>query len=380
MQPSKKILLLPLALLLVHACDRSRLNLDIAIVPREVMNFADVNSSRDDYNSAGPTVYFAGDGFTLVFSTNRDSNGADFDLVSYQCVVNFDQMNISFDIWPDPQDYPIIDNINSMYNEWGPYLTDELVEYYYEDEVLPDTGRFFFSSDRKGNQDIYYCYYSPGGATIPGNQAVSVSSLNTEFEEGYLCLHQEMPTIKEAAANQEMAADQEATANQEMAVKQEMTVKQAAASNTETCYFTSDREGTFDIYRATGEANRKIETSGALQITKMDHLSSTADDKCPYIVNNMMVFTSDREGGQGGFDLWYSLYTDGTWSAPENFGPEINSEYDEYRPVIIPIQPDIFLNDMLIFSSNRPGGKGGFDLYYTGLNKRTGTSFTMQGK
>jgi len=55
---------------------------------------------------------------------------------------------------------------------------------------------------------------------------------------------------------------------------------------------------------------------------------------------------------------------------PANFGPAIKTAYDEFRPIIIPTQPDLFLNDMLIFSSNRPGGKGGFDLYYTGMDKR----------
>jgi len=367
MHTSGKILLLSLALSLATSCDQYRLNLDIAIVPREVTNFTDVNSTHDDFNSAGP-FYAAGDAFNLVFSTNRNSNGADFDFDNYMCYINYDQVNISFEIWPDPWNYPLLDTINSMYNEWGPYLTDELLEYYYQDEALSDTGRFFFSSDREGNQDIYYCYYSPGGTLIPGQAPASVSSLNTEFEEGYLCLHPEAPTDKEMQAYQEATAYQETTANQEILIKQ------AAAPNTETCYFTSNRDGTFDIFKATGEANRRIETSGVLQITKVDLLSSSADDKCPYIVNNMMVFTSDRAGGQGGFDLWYSIYTDGNWSAPENFGPGINTEYDEYRPVIIPLEPGLFLNDMLIFSSNRPGGTGGFDLYYTGLNKRGETN------
>jgi hypothetical protein len=27
-----------------------------------------------------------------------------------------------------------------------------------------------------------------------------------------------------------------------------------------------------------------------------------------------------------------------------------------------------FTNTFLMFSSNRPGGKGGFDLYFTGIN------------
>jgi hypothetical protein len=255
-----------------------------------------------------------------------------------------------------------------MYNEWGPFLTEELLEYYYQDEALSDTGRFFFSSDREGNQDIYYCYYSPGGTLITGQEPVSVSGLNTEYEEGYLCLHTNASTSQEATLNRV------ASSNRETATYQETAIKQAAAPNTETCYFTSNRDGTFDIFKATGEADKRIETSGALQIIKMEHLSSTADDKCPYIVNNMMVFTSDRAGGQGGFDLWYSIYTDGNWSVPENFGPGINTEYDEYRPVIIPLEPGLFLNDMLIFSSNRPGGRGGFDLYFVGMNKRGETN------
>lgn len=354
MHTSGKILLLPLALLLVQACERSRLNLDIAIVPREVTNFTEVNSSHDDYNSAGPPVYFAGDGFTLVFSTNRNSNGADFDLVSYQCYVDYNQVNISYDIWPEPANYPVIESMNSTYNEWGPYLTFGNMQYDTHRGPVPDTARLFFSSDREGNQDIYYSYYSRDGELFPDELPGSVSGLNTEFEEGYLCLHQETIPNREATTNRE------------------------TPTNPETCYFSSDRDGTFDIYRATGEANRRIETSDTLQVTKVEILSGNADDKCPYIVNDMMVFTSNREGGYGGFDLWYSVYTDGTWSAPENFGPGINTKYNEYRPVIIPLWPEIFLNDMLIFSSDRPGGLGGYDLYYVGMNKRTGTSFAMR--
>ncbi len=366
MQTLNYIFLFFLALLGMQSCDESRLNLDIAIVPREVTNFTEVNSSYDDYNSAGP-LYFAGDAFSLVFSTNRNSNGADFDLISYQCYINYDQVNISFDIWPDSWEYPLVDSMNSTHNEWGPYLTFDILgshtpDYDPEWETLHDTSRFFFSSDRDGNQDIYYCYYSPGGAIIPGQWPVSLSSLNTEFEEGYLCLHQETATSQEAATGQEAAT------------KQESAAKLVYSSNRETCYFTSDRNGNFDIYSAAWEGNRRIETSGTLEVGRVDVLSSAADDKCPYIVNDMMVFTSDREGGQGGFDLWYSVYSNGTWSAPENFGPGINTEYDEYRPVIIPLQPDLFVNDMLIFSSNRPGGRGGFDLYYVGMDKRGTTA------
>ena len=50
---------------------------------------------------------------------------------------------------------------------------------------------------------------------------------------------------------------------------------------------------------------------------------------------------------------------------PINLGPRINSSSDEYRPVIG--FSESYTNYYLIFSSNRSGGKGGFDLYFTGI-------------
>jgi hypothetical protein len=117
------------------------------------------------------------------------------------------------------------------------------------------------------------------------------------------------------------------------------------------------------------DAGKPVEQSPGLTVDKIAQLSSGADDKCPYINGNMMVFTSDREGGFGGFDLWFSFYDGGGWSAPENFGATINSEYDEYRPVVVSTVENGFLTDMMIFSSDRPGGKGLFDLYYVGITR-----------
>lgn len=84
----------------------------------------------------------------------------------------------------------------------------------------------------------------------------------------------------------------------------------------------------------------------------------------------VMVFASDHEGGFGGFDLWYSVYNGQNWLTPVNMGGDINTEYDEYRLVVVSTEGQGFLNDLMIFSSNRPGGKGGFDLYYAGIPHR----------
>jgi hypothetical protein len=80
-----------------------------------------------------------------------------------------------------------------------------------------------------------------------------------------------------------------------------------------------------------------------------------------------MVFVSNRSGGFGGYDLWYSKLISGVWSEPQNFGSTINTESDEYRPIIVKYKE--IKNDLMIFSSNRSGGFGGFDLYYVGIHE-----------
>ena len=48
------------------------------------------------------------------------------------------------------------------------------------------------------------------------------------------------------------------------------------------------------------------------------------------------------------------------------WGRNINTSSNEYSPVI-GFHPD-FTNKYMIFSSDRPGGKGGYDLYFTGVD------------
>ena len=95
-------------------------------------------------------------------------------------------------------------------------------------------------------------------------------------------------------------------------------------------------------------------------------LSSSSDDKCPFIFENKMVFASNRGGGFGGYDLYYSNYENGEWSEPINFGEKVNTEFDEYRPILID-EGVSWTQTMMVFSSNRTGGMGGFDLYFAGI-------------
>jgi len=140
-------------------------------------------------------------------------------------------------------------------------------------------------------------------------------------------------------------------------------------------YFCSDREkGVFNIFHAAMDSSLQGITSLlshtlSPEITADPILSSDQEDKCPFIFENIMVFTSNRTGGYGGYDLYYSKFEEGQWSAPVNFGEGFNSEYDEYRPILFDEGVDLNRN-MMVFSSNKPGGQGGFDLYFVGVLKQ----------
>ncbi len=69
-----------------------------------------------------------------------------------------------------------------------------------------------------------------------------------------------------------------------------------------------------------------------------------------------IIFTSNRPGGKGGMDLWLSYkLQDGSWSEPQNLN--INTSYDEESPFLS------YDGQTLYFSSDRPGGYGGYDIY-----------------
>ncbi|MCE2846366.1 MAG: hypothetical protein LW707_04935 [Sphingobacteriales bacterium] len=79
----------------------------------------------------------------------------------------------------------------------------------------------------------------------------------------------------------------------------------------------------------------------------------------------VLFYSSNRPGGLGGTDLYKARMNQGRFSAPESLGNSINTEHDEWTPFY-----DAF-TDTLYFSSERPGGVGGLDLYSIQLSKAT---------
>jgi len=89
-----------------------------------------------------------------------------------------------------------------------------------------------------------------------------------------------------------------------------------------------------------------------------DNINSEFWDSQPFIYDNrVLFFVSNRPGGKGGRDIWYSVLDDsGKWRDAKNL-EKLNSTNDEIAP---------FVNDgILYFSSNQNNSFGGYDIYHS---------------
>lgn len=70
-----------------------------------------------------------------------------------------------------------------------------------------------------------------------------------------------------------------------------------------------------------------------------------------------IFFSSNRPGGKGGMDIWFSQKQNGTFNKPANIGESINTIEDEITPFYNLIDTSLY------FSSNWHYGLGGFDIF-----------------
>ncbi len=134
-----------------------------------------------------------------------------------------------------------------------------------------------------------------------------------------------------------------------------------------TVYFTSETE--------TGKASGKRNFKNHNGIFIADRTGNELSSLRPFKYNNTqyqvahpsisadgkyLFFASDMPGGQGGSDIYYCEMINSEWSAPVSLGPKVNSAGTDNYPFMHP-------SGKLYFSSNRQGGAGGLDVYYTML-------------
>ncbi len=209
------------------------------------------------------------------------------------------------------------DDVNSPYNDMHPYVTEK------EDAII-------FTSDRKGVRggypfgdgffpDIMLTKVKKGRDSFKGARSVA-GSFNTEFDE--------------------MAA--------------------GGSSDGAFLIYTTNEEFQIFNLKISFKAPKKRSYPTAQYLKGINGRNS--NEMSATITNNgeLLIFSSDRKEGYGGFDLWMSKkLPNGIWGNPINMGPNINTEYDEAFPKFSQNQ------SFLTFSSNGLEGLGGYDLFKT---------------
>ncbi|MFH2141524.1 MAG: hypothetical protein ABIJ97_03815, partial [Bacteroidota bacterium] len=116
---------------------------------------------------------------------------------------------------------------------------------------------------------------------------------------------------------------------------------------------TTDGQYFEDIYLSIKENGQwQLPEKISYNINTMEHEASIA-----LSVDGNELFIYKDDVGEGG-NLYNSFFANGDWSKPQKLGSNINTEYNEEHATI---SPD---GRTLYFTSNRPGGYGGYDIYY----------------
>ncbi len=124
-------------------------------------------------------------------------------------------------------------------------------------------------------------------------------------------------------------------------------------SNGKRLYFASDMPGTL------GEADifysDLVEGEWAKPINMGDVINTETDELFPFIYqDSILYFASKGHLGLGALDI-YRINLNNPNDTPDNMGSPLNSKYDDFGL--------IQKGNVGYFSSNRPGGKGGDDIY-----------------
>ena len=208
--------------------------------------------------------------------------------------------------------YNLGSNINDKHDQYFPCLTNDQSLLFYT--RMSATGR---------DEDLYYSIHEVNGWRRGENVG---NTFNTKLDEGMSTLVRDGRRMFFTACKRE------------------------------------DVIGVCDIWEAQIEGHEIKEVKPITGHPNSEKWESQAAISCD---GRTLYFSSIREGGLGGADIWYSKkMLDGNWSPPMNMGPSINTPQDEESPFIS--------NDgrTLFFTSTGHLSLGDQDIFMSFLNEK----------
>ncbi len=130
-------------------------------------------------------------------------------------------------------------------------------------------------------------------------------------------------------------------------------------------YFQRGNSDRTKILIDTLSSNDTIDHPGEFSTPDAPIFPELGDRTIHHYGDSVLLFSSQRPSGFGGYDIYYTIKYKTGWRAPVNLGEQINSAYDEKDPFLT--------NDgaFLYFSSNRSESIGGFDIFISSYNVST---------
>ncbi|MEM7369269.1 MAG: OmpA family protein [Bacteroidota bacterium] len=253
---------------------------------------------------------------------------------------------------------PMGDQINSLAPDYAPFVdpSDSILIFTSRRDTTGMIPDSYVDPFAKKNEDLYYSEID--FMSGEWQEAVRLpDSVNSEFNEGSACLAPDGLTLYFTSCRQGVFLH---TNNRNTLPEQKKRNKVSRRKKTPQADIQRNGMlfGSCDIYKATYDPT--TQSWGHVQ-NLGKQVNSESWDSQPNMSadGRTLFFVSNRKGGFGGTDIYYStLGEDGRWSKASNLGPMINSPKNEVTPFFHKI------NSTLYFSSTgQMKNFGSYDIF-----------------
>jgi hypothetical protein len=251
--------------------------------------------------------------------------------------------------------------------------------------ISPDNLQMYVNSDRPGGLGYFDIWRSTReNLDDPWGSLVNVQEINSSYNESFPCFSADGLTLYYSdwytwntagdrpggVGNHDLWMRTRLSTDDPWgpAVNMGSTVNSPAAEvapcisqDGQILIFTSNRSGGRGDYDLWMSTRPDVESDWAVPVNLGSAVNSSAYDGETWLSPDglALFFSSSRPGGMGSYDLYLTTRRsrDAAWSQPVNLGPAINTGSGEGAPSV---SPDL---KTLYFTSDRPGGIGGWDMY-----------------